>query len=142
MVGCGRIVEKHLQALRDVSGTKLVAVCDRDLDKAEEKGEKYGVPSYQSLSQMMEQEKLDVVSVLTPSGDHADTACTALSAGAHVLVEKPMAISMTDAERMILRADAVGRRLFVVKQNRYNKPVAGRVAGHMAVGRRRTHKSS
>jgi UDP-N-acetyl-2-amino-2-deoxyglucuronate dehydrogenase len=125
LVGCGRIVDKHLQAIRDVDGARLVAVCDVNVERARAKGEQHGVPCYRSMPEMLAaQPDLDVVSVLTPSGDHAATAIAALQDGRHVLVEKPMAITVDDAERMILCADERDRRLFVVKQNRYNRPVA------------------
>ena len=101
-----------------------MAVCDLVEEKARAKAEKYGVPWYRSMEEMLAAEPgVDVVDFLTPSGDHATTAISALEAGRHVLVEKPMALTLDSAEAMILTADRVGRRLFVVKQNRYNKPV-------------------
>ncbi len=66
---------------------------------------------------------VDVVSILTPSGLHADHSVRASAASKHVVVEKPMALTLADADRMIAAADAAGRRIFVVKQNRFNVPV-------------------
>jgi len=124
VVGCGRVSEKHLQSIRDADKSRLVAVCDVVEEKARDKGEKYGVPWYTSMEAMVEaQPGIDVIDILTPSGDHAATTLAALDMGKHVLVEKPMALTLDDAEAMILKADRAGRRLFVVKQNRYNKPV-------------------
>jgi predicted dehydrogenase len=66
---------------------------------------------------------IDAVSVLTPSGMHADHAVAVARSGRHIVVEKPMALTLPDADRMIAEADEAGVRLFVVKQNRFNVPV-------------------
>ena len=134
LVGCGRIVHKHLQAIADVDGARLVAVCDTQVERARAVGVKHAAPAYRSMEEMLlAQPGIDVVSVLTPSGDHAATSIAALQEGRHVLVEKPMALTVDDAERMILIADAQDRRLFVVKQNRHNRPVA-RLREYFAAG--------
>ena len=67
---------------------------------------------------------IEVVSVCTPNGLHAQHAITALRAGYHVLCEKPMAIKVSDCREMIAEAEKANRRLFAIKQNRFNPPVA------------------
>jgi UDP-N-acetyl-2-amino-2-deoxyglucuronate dehydrogenase len=124
IVGCGRICEKHLQSITNQDRARLVAVCDTAFERARAIGEKYGVPAYPSVEEMLSAEpSIDIADVLTPSGDHAETSINALRSGKHVLVEKPMALTLEDAERMVLAADEMGKRLFIVKQNRYNRPV-------------------
>jgi predicted dehydrogenase len=127
LVGCGRIAPKHVEALTSgaVSGARLAAVCDVVPEKADLIGKKYGVPAFKDRFEMMEKmnDQIDVVSILTPSGLHAEHAVDMAKFRKHVVVEKPMALTLTDADRMISACDTHGVRLFVVKQNRYNHPV-------------------
>ncbi len=127
LLGCGRIAPKHVDALTSgaVSGARLAAVCDIQLDRAKVIAAKHGVPAFASHTEMMEKmgDQLDVVSILTPSGLHAQHAIDLTKFRKHLVVEKPMALTLTDADRMISACDANGVRLFVVKQNRYNQPV-------------------
>jgi len=87
--------------------------------------EKYQARHYQDIAAMLdgERENIDVVSVCTPNGVHAQHAILALRAGCHVLCEKPMALSSGDCGQMIQQAERANRRLFIVKQNRFNPPV-------------------
>lgn len=124
LVGCGRIAKRHAELLNGVvSGMKLAAVCDVDAEKARTFGEKYGVAWYTDMFEMMAQVAPDVVSVLTPSGLHCEHVLQLASFGKHIVVEKPMALTLDDADAMISACDAHGCRLFVVKQNRFNLPV-------------------
>lgn len=124
LVGCGRIAKRHAELLSGVvSGMKLAAVCDVDAEKARTFGEKYGVAWYTDMFEMMAQVAPDVVSVLTPSGLHCEHVLQLASFGKHIVVEKPMALTLDDADAMISACDAHGCRLFVVKQNRFNLPV-------------------
>jgi predicted dehydrogenase len=84
---------------------------------------KYGVPAYEDMHQMMENVDTDVAVVLTPSGDHARHVIDLTRHGKHLLVEKPMALTIDDADKMIHACDESRVRLFVVKQNRFNVPV-------------------
>lgn len=128
LIGCGRIAPKHVDALTSgaVNGAKLVAVCDTDLARAEAIAKKHpGVKAFSDRFEMLEKmgDQIDVVSILTPSGLHAEHACNVAEFRKHVVVEKPMALTLQDADRMIAACDAAGVRLFIVKQNRYNLPV-------------------
>lgn len=127
LVGCGRIAPKHVEALTSgaVPGARLAAVCDNQFERAEAIGKKHGIPYFADRFEMMDKigDQIDVVSILTPSGLHAEHAIDMAKYRKHVVVEKPMALTLQDADRMISACDANGVRLFVVKQNRYNQPV-------------------
>lgn len=127
LMGCGRVAERHAQLLSsgEIDGAELVAVCDPQLDRSSSFQRKHNVPSYGSLKELMAEhaERVDIISVLTESGFHADNTVEAAGYGKHVLVEKPMALTLDDADRMIEVCDNAGVKLFVVKQNRLNKPV-------------------
>lgn len=126
LLGCGRIAVRHaeLLGLGHINGAKLVAVCDCDEKKAKNFGEKYGVNYYTNLHEMMSNEKeIDAVSILTPSGLHATHTLAIAPYKKHIIVEKPMALTLEDADKMIRVCDENGIRLFVIKQNRYNLPV-------------------
>ena len=125
MVGCGRVSGNHLAAL--TSGnipSQLVAVADLDAARAADKGAKYGVPHYTDYRKMMRRHpEVDVVNVATPTGYHATHVMDLARFGKHIVVEKPMALSVRDCDRMIAACQAHGARLFVVKQNRFNPAV-------------------
>jgi predicted dehydrogenase len=122
VVGCGRIGVRHAEHAASV-GT-LVAVCDNVDDKATTMAAKMNCNSYGSIEDLLANEaRVDVVAVCTPNGLHAEHAIKSLAAGSHVLCEKPMAIRVRDCIDMIKAAEAHNRRLFIVKQNRYNPPV-------------------
>ncbi len=125
LVGCGRIARRHAELLhnRQIKNSQLVAVCDIDEKKAKEFGEKYDVPYFKNYHDMMKSREIDVVSVLTPSGMHAEQVVELADYGKHIVVEKPMALTLEDADRMIKKCDEKGVFLFVVKQNRFNVPV-------------------
>ncbi|MEL6301958.1 MAG: Gfo/Idh/MocA family oxidoreductase [Pseudomonadota bacterium] len=125
LVGCGRIAVRHAELLGGDSLTKssLAAVCDLVPEKAQSLGEKYGVPFFTDMHEMMRNVDLDVVSILTESGAHAENVVELAPYGKHLVVEKPMALTLSDADQMILACDKNDVRLFVVKQNRFNKPV-------------------
>ncbi len=125
LVGCGRIAKRHseLLGLNQIPNACLVAVCDVKPDRASAIGSTMNVPYYTDMHEMMSKESVDVVVVLTESGRHADHVVALSSYGKHIIVEKPMALSLADADRMILACDRAGVKLFVVKQNRFNMPV-------------------
>jgi len=125
LVGCGRISKKHSELLGSgaIDGAALAGVCDVDLTRAKAVGEKYDVPAFADMDEMMAAVKPDLVSVLTPSGLHAEHVVRLATHGAHIVVEKPMALTLDDADAMIRACDANDIKLFVVKQNRFNVPV-------------------
>ena len=121
IVGCGRIAQRHAEHINNVG--KLIATCDNVSQKAEDLAIKYQAISYTDIDLMLQHGDIDVVSVCTPNGLHAEHTIKSLKAGCHVLCEKPMAISVYDCGEMIKTAENVNKRLFIVKQNRFNPPV-------------------
>jgi UDP-N-acetyl-2-amino-2-deoxyglucuronate dehydrogenase len=125
IVGCGRIAQRHADLLgtHQIAGARLAAVCDVQPERAEAFAARHEVPGFSSLDEMLAMKGIDVVSVLTPSGMHAEHAIAVARSGRHVIVEKPMALTLLDADAMLRECDAAGVQLFVVKQNRFNVPV-------------------
>ena len=127
LIGCGRITRKHAGLLGEghIDGAKLTAVCDIKKDRAETYGKKYNVPWYTDMHQMMQEldDKIDVVCILTESGNHSQHTVEIAPYKKHIVVEKPMALTLEGADAMIRACDEAGVKLFVVKQNRYNLPV-------------------
>lgn len=125
LVGCGRIAKRHADLLKNnqIQNARLSAVCDVIPERAKAFGTQYDVPYYLDMNEMMRKEAIDVVSVLTPSGMHAEHVVKLADHGKHIVVEKPMALTLEDADRMIQKCDEKGVHLFVVKQNRFNVPV-------------------
>ena len=125
LVGCGRIAKRHSELLGRgvISGARLVAVCDSVPDRSKTIGEQFGVPFYSDMNNMMRHESVDVAVVLTESGNHARDVIALAEYGKHIIVEKPMALTLADADAMIDACNKSGGRLFVVKQNRFNVPV-------------------
>lgn len=122
LVGCGRIGERHAKHAAAIGN--LVAVCDSNEDKSKTLGEFYNASHYSAIEDLLKSEtSLDVVAICTPNGLHAAQSILALKSGVHVLCEKPMAIAVKDCEDMINQAERASRRLFIVKQNRFNPAV-------------------
>jgi UDP-N-acetyl-2-amino-2-deoxyglucuronate dehydrogenase len=125
LVGCGRIAKRHseLLGLGAIDGASLVAACDSDADKAADIGKQFSIPHFTNMHRMMQSVAIDVVVVLTESGNHARHVAELARHGKHIVVEKPMALRLQDADAMIEACDTAGVKLFVVKQNRFNVPV-------------------
>ncbi|MFN3665227.1 MAG: Gfo/Idh/MocA family protein [Sediminibacterium sp.] len=122
LIGCGRVAMRHLDMISKLG--ELVAVCDINESAAKETAEKYHASFYSSIESFVQAKHLtDVVVICTPNGMHAQHAICFLELGFHVLVEKPMALSVTDATRMINAAKKHKRFLFTVLQNRFNVPI-------------------
>ena len=123
LIGCGRIAQRHAEHIKKLG--KLVAVCDNEFQKAKKLGEEFGARAYENINELLDNEKqnIDVVSICTPNGLHAQHSIKALKAGYHVLCEKPMATNVYDCGEMIKTAESVNKRLFAIKQNRFNPPV-------------------
>jgi len=126
LVGCGTIARKHAHALHHyLEGAEIGAFVDLDIARARELSDKYGAPAFSSVPEMMRAvgDRIDVFSVLTPSGAHCPNVLELVEYGRPIVVEKPMALRLEDADRMIDACDAHGVKLFVVHQNRYNLPI-------------------
>jgi predicted dehydrogenase len=125
LVGCGRISKRHSDLLGNlhIQGASLAAVCDLVEDKASKIAQQFSIPSFTDMHEMMKNVDVDVVVVLTESGNHAENVVALAPYGKHIVVEKPMALVLDDADAMIRACDKADIKLFVVKQNRFNVPV-------------------
>lgn len=123
VIGHGRIGTRHVSHIQNLA--TLIAVCDTNAENLNEFESAAGVGTFNDIDAMLNSkaEEIDVVSVCSPNGLHAQHTIKALNAGCHVLCEKPMAIKVQDCGAMIEAAEKANRRLFIVKQNRYNPPV-------------------
>lgn len=123
LIGCGRIAPRHLQSIAELPQAKLVAVVDIVESRAQQAAKEFLAEPYTDYRRMLDRDDVDIVNICTPSGLHAEMAVAAMRAGKHVIVEKPIALAMEDANRMIITASETQRRLCVVLQNRYNAPM-------------------
>ena len=122
LVGCGRIAQRHAEHIHQKG--ELIAVCDIIKAKADQFASQYKAKAYGAIEDMLATEKsIDVVAICSPNGLHAVHAIQVLHAGFHALCEKPMAITVRDCGQMIQAAEKSNRRLFAIKQNRFNPPV-------------------
>lgn len=121
IVGCGRIAQRHATHIARLG--QLVSVCDIDEEKAVALAGQFQAEKFLTIEELLESGGIDVVSICTPNGLHAEHTIKALKAGFHVLCEKPMAIHSIDCEEMIKTAEKYNKRLFIVKQNRFNPAV-------------------
>ncbi len=119
ILGSGLAAGFHAEALTKMQDAVLAGVADRDYGRAVAFAEKYGAKSYSSLGAMLGDSEIDAVCVCTPSGFHADQAIEILKMGKHVVLEKPMALNVEDADRIIAEAQKSNKLLTVVFQNRF-----------------------
>ncbi len=123
IVGHGNVAALYVRVLRDLPGAVAVAVCGRDLERTTHFADRNELLPFDNISAMIESARIDVVIVATPHPTHAEVAVAAMNQGAHVLVEKPMATSVADCDRMLSVASSVGVTLGVVSQRRFYAPV-------------------
>ena len=131
LIGCGRISASHIDAFVKNSGQMILeAACDTVIERAEQRAGEYkkqvpgaDVPSYSDYKKMLAEIRPEIVTIAAESGKHPEIAIECLNAGAHVICEKPMALSTEDADKMTAAAQKTGRKLAVCFQNRFNPPV-------------------
>lgn len=122
IVGCGFIAKKHAKAIENIDGAQLVAVCDKIPSVMEFYIEEYGAKAYIELDEMLEKELIDIVCICTPSGFHASTAVQVANAKKHLIVEKPIAMTLEDTDKIIEACRFNNVKLSVVHPNRF-RPV-------------------
>ncbi len=123
IIGCGRVAPRHAQSINQLLSTRLVSVADIRQSRADSFAAEYGGEPTTEYHALLDRKDIDAVSICVPSGLHALIAIDAMRAGKHVLVEKPIAIDLADADEMIKVAKDEGVTLAVVLQNRYNHPM-------------------
>ena len=124
IVGCGHIAKRHAEHIIAHPDAELVACQDSKPEKGTLFSQQFNIPAFSSLDELLAKEEIDILNICTPNGTHSPIAVRSLNAGKHTLVEKPMALSTKECEEMITASLINNRQLFVVKQNRYNPPVA------------------
>ncbi len=123
LIGCGKVGQIHAAALRGVAEAELAAVCDVSAERARAFAERYGARDYTDVDAMLREAKVEAVVIGTPHPLHAAPAVRAAEAGAHVLVEKPLAATLADCDAMLAAADRAGVLLGVISQRRFYEPV-------------------
>lgn len=123
LIGCGRISKNHLESIKELPQAVLVAVADNDQDALDKALQTYGCEGYLDYKELLARPDIDIVNICTPSGYHARIAIDAMKAGKHVIVEKPMAMSLAEADAMLAAEREYGVKLAVVHQNRFNSAI-------------------
>jgi predicted dehydrogenase len=126
LIGCGRIAPNHIEAARNC-GIDIVAICDIVTDRMIETSKRSGfsenIRFYEDYMQMLAQEELELVAICTESGKHASIALDCIAAGCHVIIEKPIALSLSDADDVIEAGHREGVVVCACHQNRFNKSI-------------------
>ncbi len=125
VIGFGRIGQRHAKIINEFESLELVSVTDTNQTQFTKIDElELNTLSYSSIDQFLsaDENHSDVVTIATPNGFHASYAIKLLNSGYHVLIEKPMALSIKDCEEIVQAEKKSGKQVFVVKQNRYSPP--------------------
>lgn len=120
IVGCGKIAHVHAKALDQISECSLVAAQSRNPERAKNFAATFNLSAYTNVQDMVLEAKLDAVIVCTPHPEHKNPAIAAMTAGAHVLVEKPLAVTLSDCDAMIHAASKYNKKLGVISQRRFS----------------------
>ncbi len=123
ILGCGKVAHLHAKAVRNLPNAKLAGVWSRSISTAEKFGLEYNVPFYTEIEDLVKKENIDLVIVCTPHPFHLEPAERAAKAGAHVLVEKPLASTLDDSDKIISACRRAGVKLSVISQRRWYEPV-------------------
>lgn len=124
IIGCGRISHNHILAALE-NNLEIVALCNNKIQKAEDLKLKYGLNAkvYKDYKDMLKAQKPDIVTIATPSGAHAIIALDLINAGCNVLIEKPISLSIKDADEIIKASESNNIKVGVCHQNRFNLTV-------------------
>src|SRR5690349_4395565 len=122
LVGTGGISNQHVEAMR-ANGARLVGVTSATPDRAKAAAERWGVDWTETAEELLSRDDIDAIAVTTPSGFHARVALAALRHGKHVIVEKPIALSVADADELIVESERAGRLIAAVSQRRFEPAV-------------------
>ena len=127
LIGCGRISPNHIMAAKN-NGLDIVAICDVDVECMEDKAKKFSlsdtVKRYTDYKELLKNEKPELVAIATESGLHAGIAIDCINAGCNVIIEKPIALSIEDAQAIIDAGKKNNVKVCVNHQNRFNKSIA------------------
>jgi len=121
IVGCGVISVTHAEAVTALPEAQLVAVVDSDPARAKQMAERFGVAPYADLEEMLDRERVDVVNICTPSGLHGEQACRAMRSGRHVIVEKPLEVTLHAIDEILRVQQEEKVKLAVISQHRFDE---------------------
>jgi len=124
VVGYGNIGSRHVRFLKELEGAEISVICDINETRARDGGQEAGCGYVTDFRDVLNDPNVDVVDICTPSGLHAEMSIAAMEAGKHAISEKPMALNLSEADSVIEAQKRTSMRYFLVKQNRYNPPVA------------------
>lgn len=119
LVGCGGISTQHIEAMQGTPGASLVAVTSKSSERARSTGENWSVDWTVDLDELLARDDIDAIAVTSPSGFHAEHALAALRHGKHVIVEKPLAMTVAHADELIAEGRRQGRLIAAVSQRRF-----------------------
>ena len=126
LIGCGRISPNHIAAAK-ANGLEIVAICDLEMKNMEDKKRKFELPSsvrtYVDYKKMIEEETPDLIAIATESGKHASIALDCIEAGCNLIIEKPISLSLEDADRIIKKSKEKNVKVCACHQNRFNKSI-------------------
>lgn len=124
-IGCGKIAGRHIEAIIATPHANLVAVCDTDITRAQDKAQQGQVPYYLDYHEMLQKHReIDVITILTPSGYHFDQSVDVINRyQKHLLIEKPFIMTTLQAAKLKEIADKVAVHIFPIYQNRFNQCV-------------------
>jgi UDP-N-acetyl-2-amino-2-deoxyglucuronate dehydrogenase len=123
IIGMGNISTFHAKCIQQIDVCKLIAVCSRSEGKAKKAAQEYDVPYYTNYIDLIGRDDIDVISICTPSGMHLEPALVAAQTGKHILVEKPIEITLQRADQIINACQEANVKLAVIFQNRFSKTV-------------------
>lgn len=123
ILGCGKVAHLHAKAIRNLPNANLAGVWSRSQSTAEKFASEYDVPFYADIEALVKQEKIDLAIICTPHPFHHEPAERVAKAGAHVLVEKPLASTLEDSDKIISACKNAGVKLGVISQRRWYEPV-------------------
>ena len=126
LVGCGKIAKKHSYVINNyLDNAEIIAFCDKNIKSAKAFGDEYERAYFGSVEKMMQEfgDNIDIISILTPSGIHYQNVKELVEFGKPLVVEKPIALQLEEADEILRLCDANNVKIFVVHQNRYNLPI-------------------
>ena len=122
IIGCGKVGDFHAKAFAALENSEFTAVCDNNIERARAFADRYGVKAYDDIEAMIRECALDVVSICTPHPLHANPAVIAADCGCNVLIEKPLASSLEDCDRIIEAGDRNHVTIGTMVQRRFYRP--------------------
>ncbi|SPJ32865.1 Gfo/Idh/MocA family protein [Kushneria phyllosphaerae] len=122
IIGTGKVGHLHARALQTLGLSDFVAACGRRLGSAQTFAENYAIAAYTDIATMILEQRVDVVCICTPHPTHRDVALQAIAAGAHVIIEKPLAMSVAECDDILDAATAANRQVGTIVQRRYYAP--------------------